>query len=298
VFKGISTGNVSSRVSADIQRVHGNLAVYNEYVGGLIGYASDLNISNSYSTSEVTAEKYKSTYSLDGSLFFYNQNVGDLVGYQGLGTNLTEDFGLLEVPSLISVIAKDGSIGSGQWNSRTYCNSGLPYLVTLESKYSPSCVALIPGTTGPKERKVGTLLEVSKVKEIQKTLGFKNEALLPKNTLIAFIESNTEIEVAKVKAVEITATANVRVNAKADEALQISLKSESKEPVELWVKSPDGNWLLAGVITFDKDGKAILPPLQFKNPGDYTLVLNKPTADSAKGSAPLNQTGSLLVAVS
>ena len=50
--------------------------------------------------------------------------------------------------------------------------------------------------------------------------------------------------------------------------------------------------------TFDKDGKAILPPLQFKSVGDYSLVLSKPSADSAKGSAPLNQTGSLLVAVS
>ena len=90
----------------------------------------------------------------------------------------------------------------------------------------------------------------------------------------------------------------MRLSAKAGEALQISLKSESKEPVELWVKSPDGSWLLAGVITFDKDGKAILPPLKFKNVGNYSLVLSKPSADSAKGSAPLNQTGSLLVAVS
>jgi hypothetical protein len=97
---------------------------------------------------------------------------------------------------------------------------------------------------------------------------------------------------------KITPTANARVNTKAGEALQISLKSESNEPVELWVKSPDGKWLLAGVITFGKDGKAILPPLQFKNAGDYSLVLSKPSADSAKGIAPLDQTGSLLVVVS
>jgi hypothetical protein len=68
--------------------------------------------------------------------------------------------------------------------------------------------------------------------------------------------------------------------------------------VELWIKSPDGNWLLAGVITFDKDGRAVLPPLQFKNAGDYSLVLSKPSADSAKGGAPLDQAGSLLVVVS
>jgi len=298
VLTGISSGNVSSRVSADIQRVHGNLIVYNEYVGKLIGNTNDLSISNSYSTSEVTAEKYKSTYSLDGTLTFYNQNVGNLIGYEGLGTSLTEEFRLLEIPSLISVIAKDGSIGSGEWNSRTYCNSGLPYLVSLESKYSPSCVELTSEATGPNERKVRMLLELNKVKEIQKTLGFKIESPLPKTAPIAFVEANTKIDIANVKAVEIAPTANVRVATKAGEALQISLKSESKEPVELWVKSPDGTWLLAGVITFDKDGKAILPPLQFKNVGNYSLVLNKPSADSAKGSAPLNQTGSLLVAVS
>jgi hypothetical protein len=90
----------------------------------------------------------------------------------------------------------------------------------------------------------------------------------------------------------------VKVTAKVGDALQISLKSESKEPVELWVKPADGKWFLAGIITFDKDGKAVLPPLQFKNAGNYSLVLSKPTADSAKGSAPLDQTGSLLVAVS
>ncbi len=92
-------------------------------------------------------------------------------------------------------------------------------------------------------------------------------------------------------------TENVKAVVKVGEALQISLNSESKEPVELWVKTPYGGWLLVGVITFDKDGKAVLPPLHFKNAGDYSLVLSKPTADSAKGSEPLNQSGSVLVEV-
>jgi hypothetical protein len=148
------------------------------------------------------------------------------------------------------------------------------------------------------EREVREEVELGSPKNIEKTVGFKNETPLPKSAPIAFVEATEKIDLAKVKAVEIAPTANVKVVAKAGEALQISLKSESMEPVELWVKSPDGRWLLAGVITFDKDGKAILPPLQFKNAGDYSLVLSKPSADSAKGSAPLNQTGSLLVAVS
>ena len=141
-------------------------------------------------------------------------------------------------------------------------------------------------------------IEAKPLEKIEKSLGFKNESLLIKDAVIEFIESSAKIELAKIKAVEVSVITNARVYAKTGEALQISLKSESKEPVELWVKSPDESWLLAGVITFDKDGKAILPPLQFKKAGDYTLVLNKPSADSAKGSAPLNQSGSVLVAVS
>jgi len=148
------------------------------------------------------------------------------------------------------------------------------------------------------EREAREVAEARTSEKIEKVSGFKNETPLPKNALVAFVETTEKFDLAKVKAVDIAPTANVRVTAKTGEALQISLKSESKEPVELWVKSPDGSWLLAGVITFDKDGKAILPPLQFKNAGDYSLVLSKPTADSAKGSAPLDQTGSVLVAVS
>ena len=158
------------------------------------------------------------------------------------------------------------------------------------------------GGTSPRreriEREFREVLETRTVEKIEKSDGLKKEATVTKDAAIAFVEPTEKIEVAKVKAVEIAPTANVKVVAKAGEALQISLKSESIEPVELWVKSPDGTWLLAGVITFDKNGKAILPPLQLKNAGDYSLVLSRQSADSAKGSAPLNQTGSLLVAVS
>ena len=140
-------------------------------------------------------------------------------------------------------------------------------------------------------------IEAKPLEKIEKTLGFKNESLLTKDAVIEFIESSVKIELGKIKAVEVSVMANVRVYAKAGEGLQISLKSESKEPVELWVKFPDGSWLLVGVISFDKGGKAILPPLQFKSAGDYLLALNKPSADSVKGGAPLNRSGSMVVTV-
>ena len=88
-----------------------------------------------------------------------------------------------------------------------------------------------------------------------------------------------------------------RTFVKTGEALQISYDSGGKEPIEIWVKLADGKWILAGVINFDKNGKAVIPPIQFKVAGEYVVALNKPSEDSVKANAPLNQIGALTVIV-
>ena len=160
----------------------------------------------------------------------------------------------------------------------------------MRNTYESSC----PNKPGKPFRET---VEVTSPEKIEKTSGFKNNVPFPNDGVIAFVDSATKFDIAKVKAVQIVSTENVKAVVKAGEALQISLNSKSKDPVELWMKTPYGSWLLVGMITFDEDGKAVLPPLQFKNVGDYLLVLSKPSADSAKGSEPLNQSGSVLVEV-
>ena len=291
-------GNIESTVTANVQRVNAALSVYNEDIGKLIGNSNNTKIEQSTGIGRVTSIKSKSTFEAPGSLFFYDQNVGSEIGNQALGTIFTPIDEMISSPSVITTLTRESTVGQGKWNVKPSCNSGFPYLIELEVRYLPSCRQASSGSSIQKTRNLFSPIALLQVEKIEKAIGFKNETPLSKTAPIAFVEATENIDLAKVKAVEIAPTANVKVAAKAGEALQISLKSESKEPVELWVKSPDGSWLLAGVITFDKDGKAILPPLQFKNAGDYTLVLNKPSADSAKGSAPLNQSGSVLVAVS
>ena len=202
-------------------------------------------------------------------------------------------------PTVLGTVNTVTAPSAPQFNLNTCLNYGKPILSTLSLGYIRTCTAEVNSSGEvPFQKRINRVEKESRPAEkIEKAIGFKNETPLPKTAPIAFAEATEKIDIAKVWAVEISPTANVRVSAKAGEGLQISLKSESKEPVELWVKFPDGSWLLVGVISFDKGGKAILPPLQFKNVGDYTLVLNKPSADSAKGSAPFNQSGTLLVAV-
>lgn len=283
----------------------GNVSGSNDYdgyfVGGFVGGGcSGCTISDSYSTGEVTIE----------TLGVQNVFAGNSYVSEGLLNSCAGEItnGLLTcTDGREAPIVPISEIGANIESSAAFAidaclNTGNPYIVSLLESYESSCNG--GGGTPPPtrrdriEREFREVLETRTPEKIEKLDGFKKEAQLVKDAAVTFVEPTEKIELTKVKAVEITATANVRVNAKADEALQISLKSESKEPVELWIKSPDGKWLLAGVITFDKDGKAILPPLKFKNVGNYSLVLSKPSADSAKGSAPLDQTGSLLVAVS
>ena len=295
-----------------------------EAIGGLVGYArgasaaSDIEIENSYwkgslmsslganytgsaiayaqRTDDSTAPWYYTTYTVADPL--YPWFAAKIDGNNVVGrVNSPEWMGTVVIPSTTSVLqnfSKERQIGN-TWAICASTNGTNPYLIALYP--SDPCKSRQPKGL-ILEKKIKEIIESKKIEIIEKTLGFMKETSLTKSAPIAFLEPAEKFEISRVRAVEIAPTANVKVSAKAGEALQISLKSESKDPVELWVKSPDGSWLLAGVITFDKDGKAILPPLQFKSVGDYSLVLSKPSADSAKGSAPLNQTGSLLVAVS
>ena len=198
-------------------------------------------------------------------------------------------------PPILSVVNTAGTAGAPAFEIIACKNNGLPLLSELSASYANTCVA--PVTTN-RERRIREFIQTTSMTEIAKTLGFVVSPKFPNDASIAFIKSEKELVISKILGLQIAADRVARTFVKTGEALQISYEYEGKDPIELWVKLANGQWLLAGVITFDKDGKAILPPLQFKSAGDYSLVLSKPSADSAKGSAPLNQTGSLLVAVS
>jgi hypothetical protein len=295
----------------------GNAAGY-RYVGGLVGTNYDgsygvRTITNSYAAGDVTG--YEVVGGLVGDNFATITNsysagvvtgtgggyIGDFLG--GANTEITDSSGKISNPLTISEVVdvlNTGFEGNPIFAQNETINDGRPYLISLFCTYENTCEdddSLPLPRLDRFEREFREVIETRSPEKIEKTLGFKNETALPKDAVIAFLQSTDKIDIAKVKSFEITPNSVVRVSTKTEEALQISLKSESKAPVELWVLSTDGKWLLAGVITFDKDGKAILPPLQFKNAGDYSLVFSTPSADSAKASAPFNIGGQVIVSV-
>jgi hypothetical protein len=148
-----------------------------------------------------------------------------------------------------------------------------------------------------RERSFWKTIDVRATTKIEKTLGFKMESAFPKDAATKFIEISNELDSAKLKSAAIELSANVRFEINTGEALQISFSSDRNKLVELWIYGPDGKWLFAGVITFDKDGKAILPPLQFNQVGNYSLVLSTPSTDSGTTGAPFNFNSQVLISV-
>jgi hypothetical protein len=175
-------------------------------------------------------------------------------------------------------------------------NQGNPHLIEFVSTFTNSCTS---GGSGRiiREGSFWKTINVQATTEIEKTLGFKMQSAFPKDAVTKFIEISNKLDIAKLKLATIDLSANVRFAIGAGEVLQISFRSDNKEPVELWIYEPDGTWLFAGVITFDKDGKAILPPLQFNKVGNYSLVLSTPSTDSAMTGAPLNFNSQVLISV-
>jgi hypothetical protein len=310
-------GNTSANIVNSDVFIGGNLSATNYLLGGLVGSYSYNSITNSNSSVFGSfSGPFAITGVLIGSSYWGNitnsfYSINEVIG----GTELSELVGEYYSDSLPTLVYTEGAVGdisdvpqfpailevinnvSAVYAIDECLNGPNPYLVSLLISYENSCLAEDPAPP-QRERVVREVTQTRTSEKIEKTLGFKSDTPLPKDALVSFLQATDKIDIAKVKSLEITPTAIVRVIAKTGEALQISLKSESKDPMELWVLSPDGKWLFAGVITFGKDGKAILPPLQFKNAGDYSLALSTPSADSAKASAPLNLSGQVLVSVS
>jgi len=53
---------------------------------------------------------------------------------------------------------------------------------------------------------------------------------------------------------------------------QLEIGYEANKSLQVWVKSSDDQYVLVGDVSFDKDGNAVLPGIEFKKSGQYELI--------------------------
>ena len=80
------------------------------------------------------------------------------------------------------------------------------------------------------------------------------------------------------------------------EELQIKLQYSSFSPLQLWIKDSTGKSIYVGDLTFDSEGKVVLPILLFTMLGQKELLLIK-SEDSDKLQNTQQQIGRLIINV-
>lgn len=174
-------------------------------------------------------------------------------------------------------------------------NNGNPYLVSMRNSFQSSCI--VEGGRSSVRVNRSITLQKESLTSVSNTSGFS-----PKNLDLGtlkilsfdsvFNEGNTLVSSIKT---EVNKTSQIFISS--GEGLQISLKSPGKEKLQLWVRLADGSTALFGMVTFDENGNATLPAIEFNIVGQYEFIfINE--ADKLPDNLELkNQLGSLVINV-
>ena len=227
-------------------------------VGGLVGvfYGDQTLITGSYSSV--------------GDLQATSENallIGTLIGdYNETSIDFAEAITLPSLPSIVSVVNTDDETESFAVSS---CfNSGLPYLTAMTTSYSNTCS--VDEVASP--RTDFSFLPTRALDGLSKSVGFE----VVKNEFgkldLAFLDQVKNGNSAQIIGAKLFSYQSLSTSLTAGNLLQLEINFEANKSLQMWVKSSDNQYVLVGDITFDKDGNAVLPGIEFKKSGQYELI--------------------------
>ena len=248
----------------------------NTNVGGLLGYNYS-DVTNSYAESAVGGISYFGgligrqdsgtiTYSFsvnsDGAGGFSRTAYSDQCTDEGFVVGVDCGENISPFPSMLQVI------NTGLEDTFAYdncINSGIPYLVPLVNSYSNGCENLT-------SRIISSYLPTQILDSLRKSVGFaaaKSDLSKLDIALLDQVKSNSS---APIIGASLYSYQSLTTSLSVGSLLQLEINSAANTSLQMWVKSSDGQYVLVGDVTFDKDGNAVLPGIEFKKSGQYELI--------------------------
>jgi hypothetical protein len=181
-----------------------------------------------------------------------NQNIGNVNVNQGTTTRASTD--LYRNSVLFTFAGSNSGISSNQT-----INQGSSYL-TRSSNSTPSVVPNF--MTAPTQFLDG----------LSESVGFAVGKSDLNKLDIAFLEQLKGDKSAQIIGSKLFANQSLSTSLAVGNLFQLEINFESNKSLQMWVKSSDNLYVLLGNITFDKDGKAILPGIEFKKSGQYEFI--------------------------
>jgi len=251
-------GSFSGSITDSFAFIGGVVSGGNQ-VGGLVGvfYGDQALITGSYSSV--------------GGLQAANDNtlIGTLIGdFNGNGTsiNFTEVIPLPSLPSILSVVNTDDE--TEPFAVSSCFNSGLPYLTALTNSYSNTCSVDVEVSARVKS----SYLLTQVLDSLSKSVGFKVTKSDLSKLDLALLDQVKGDKSEQITGAKLFTNQSLTTSLSVGNLLQLEINFEANKSMQVWVKSSDDQYVLLGDITFDKDGNAILPGIEFKKSGQYEII--------------------------
>ena len=181
-----------------------------------------------------------------------NQNIGNISVNQTTISTASTD--LYQNSVLFTFAGSNSGI-----SSNLSINQGSTYLTNYSNSTPPSL---------PNYMTVQTQI----LDSLSKSVGFA----AVKSDLIkldlAFLDQVEGDEKAQIAGAKLFTNQSLVTFLPAGSLLQLEINFEANKSLQMWVKSSDDQYVLVGDITFDKDGNAVLPGIEFKKSGQYELI--------------------------
>jgi len=288
---GISQGAISnSYASGDVTG--------SDYVGGLVGLQTYNNIFTSYASGDVTgsdsnvgglvgsyvgwlSHSISITYA-SGDVTGSGSNVGGLLGFaSGWGEFIDFSYfsGIvngeesrsdsyvapLSNTELLGIL-NAGSPDSPIFATASNINSGRPYLL---SNPPPSREVVIEEVAP----RIGfTTLVTQALDVLKKPVGFTVASSSTNKVELALNDQVKDDKSGEIIGAKLLIGQTLTTFLSVGNQLQLEINFEANKSLQIWVKSSDDQYVLIGDITFDEDGNAILPGIEFKKNGRYEFI--------------------------
>jgi len=278
---GYHAGHISNSYSAG--NVDGPYSA-----GGLVGYNYNL-ISNSYATGSASG-----TFSIGGLV---GDNYGTIDNSYATGSvSGTEVDGL--IVDVGGFIGFDDGLIIGESDASGSVN-GIPsgmdpftdiYLLAILNTGSVS-FALDPGFNGGRPYLISNrpidevvveddlrididfnFLPTQVLTALNKSVGFEAAKSDLNKLDLAFLDQVKGEKSAPIIGAKLFANQSLTTSLSIGSLLQLEINFAGNKALQMWVKSLDGQYVLVGDVTFDKDGNAVLPGIEFKKSGSYEFI--------------------------
>jgi hypothetical protein len=226
----------------------------------LVGDNDGGTITNSYATGAVTGDDDI------GGLVGENGGEIDEDSYATGAVNYAESGVPPLSPNQLLEILNTGSENSPIFALASNLNSGRPYLI------SNPPLADEDEVLADAPRYDFSFLSTQVLDVLKKSVGFKAAKSDLSKLYLALLDQVKGDKSAPIIGAKLFSYQSLTTSLSVGGILQLDINFEANKSLQMWVKSSDDQYVLLGDITFDKDGNAVLPGIEFKKSGQYEFI--------------------------